>query len=227
MIISNCDTTDDWATSAGGVLSIDNADKKEGVGSLKNTIAAPGIGTVYQTTYNPALTWDLSAKKHILLWLLSDRANTDFTYVRFVIVEGANWRAWNLTFSAGEWTAIKKLLSTGDLESDPAPDLTLIDSIKIQFQAADITAFYKKIDIVWVSRQSYDMSIPLQTEYAYIGADMYVGEARPGSSPYSSKWRIKKVFNYTTNVSRIRWANGNARFNKVWANYASYTYENL
>lgn len=67
----------------------------------------------------------------------------------------------------------------------------------------------------------------LQTEYAYVGTDMYVGEARPGSSPGSAKWRIYRIFNYATNPSRERWANGNARFNKIWANYASYTYENL
>jgi len=67
----------------------------------------------------------------------------------------------------------------------------------------------------------------LQTEYAYVGNDMYVGEARPGSSPGSAKWRIYKIFFYNTNPTRERWANGNARFNKIWANYASYTYVNL
>ena len=67
----------------------------------------------------------------------------------------------------------------------------------------------------------------LQAEYAYVGADMYIGEARHGSSPQSAKWRIKKIFNFTSSVTRERWANGNARFDKVWENHASYTYENL
>jgi len=225
MIISTCDATDDWT---GADLSIDTDDKKEGTGSLKDTVVAPVVDTSYNTIYNPDGTWDLSVKKHMLFWLISDRASSAFTICILVLYDtGGNWRYWNLTFAAGEWTAQKKLLSTGDEESGTPPDLALIDNVEVRFKAADITAFYKKIDIVWVSRQSYDMNIPLQTEYAYIGADMYVGEARPGSSPNSSKWRIKKVFNYTTNVSRERWANGNARFNKIWANYASYTYENL
>jgi len=67
----------------------------------------------------------------------------------------------------------------------------------------------------------------LQTEYAYVGNDMYIGEARPGSSPDSPKWRIKKIFDYAANPTRERWADGNTRFDKVWGNYASYTYENL
>ena len=67
----------------------------------------------------------------------------------------------------------------------------------------------------------------LQTELAYQGNDMFIGEARPGSSPGSAKWRISRVYDYATTARRTRWANGNARFNKIWANYASYTYENL
>jgi len=229
MIISTCDTTDDWTATAGGVLSIDNADYKEGTGSLKDTSPTPPIiGSTYVAVYNPFGSWDWSGKKHVLFWFKCDRANTDFTKAIVEILDTlGNWRRWNLTFAAGVWTVQKKLLLTGDLESGVPPDLASIDRIQVWVQAADITAFYKMIDIVWVSRQSYDMSISLQREYAYIGADMYVGEARPGSSPQSSKWRIKKVFNYTTNVSRERWANGNARFNKIWANYASYTYVNL
>ena len=62
-----------------------------------------------------------------------------------------NWRYWNLTFSAGEWMAVKKLLSTGDSESVVPPDLALIDLDQIRFQAKDTTPFYKKIDDVRVT----------------------------------------------------------------------------
>ena len=67
----------------------------------------------------------------------------------------------------------------------------------------------------------------LQSEYAYVGTDMYIGEARPGSSPGSAKWRIKRIYNYTTSVIRERWADGNARFDKIWSRHGSYTYMEL
>jgi len=144
-ILSACDATTDWTGTA---LSIDNADYKEGSGSLKDTDAAPAPAGWYVTTYNPAGTWDLTNNTHVLFWLKCDRPNTAFTVARFRIQEGANWREWNLTFAAGEWTAVKELLSTGDAESGAPPDLALITSIAIQFQAADGIPFYKKIDHV-------------------------------------------------------------------------------
>ena len=53
---------------------------------------------------------------------------------------------------------------------------------------------------------------------------VYVGEARPGSSLMSLKWRIYKLTYLETNVIRTSWAGGNARFNKRWDNRALYTY---
>lgn len=145
--ISPCDATTDWTTSEGGSLSVDTDDKKEGTGSLKNTVAEPTIDTAYQTIYNPTGSWDWSAKKHILFWLKCDRAHTVFSLAELVIRDTLNnWRAWNVTFSAGEWTAFKFLLSTGDGESGTPPDLALIDKVYIQFKAADTIPFYKKID---------------------------------------------------------------------------------
>jgi hypothetical protein len=146
-IISNCDATADWIVSAGGFLSIDTNDKKEGTGSLKNTVAEPVIDTSYVTYYNPTGSWDWSNKKHILFWLKCDRPNTAFTSTYFTIYDtSGNWKTWLLTFSAGEWTAVKKLLSTGDSESETPPDLALIDYVRLTFKAADTTPFYKKID---------------------------------------------------------------------------------
>ena len=145
-LLSACDATTDWVTELGS-LSIDTADKKEGIGSLKDNVASPVATTWYETYYNPTGSWDWSAKKHLLFWLKCDRASTVFTVARLFIMDtSGNWRAWFLTFSAGEWTAVKLLLSTGDWESGTPPNLALIDKVYVGFQAADTTAFYKKID---------------------------------------------------------------------------------
>ena len=142
--LSRCDVTTDWA---GTSLSIDTEDKKEGIGSLKDSVAAPIVDSYYGTDYNPVGSWDFSDKKNIFFWLKSDRDNTAFTCAVLKIADtSANYRWWNLTFSAGEWTAINKLLSTGDGETETPPDLALINSIQVFFQAADTTPFYKKID---------------------------------------------------------------------------------
>ncbi|GAH37238.1 unnamed protein product, partial [marine sediment metagenome] len=143
--ISACDATDDWA---GNDLSIDEVDKKEGTGSLED--ASPGVPvalTTYSTTYDPDESWDWSDKKHILLWFKCDRADGAFDSARLYIYDtGDNWRYWTLTFAAGEWTAVKELLSTGDDESIAPPNLALIDYVQVRFVTADNTAFYKKID---------------------------------------------------------------------------------
>ncbi|MCK4784544.1 MAG: LamG domain-containing protein [Desulfobacteraceae bacterium] len=142
--LNACDATTDWT---GTSLSIDTADKKEGTGSLKDAVASPAADTNYTTIYDPTGSWDWSAKKHILLWLKSDRANTAFTYAFLIIYDTlGNWRYWNLTFSAGEWTAGKLLLSAGDDESETPPDLALINQVRVLFKTADTTPFYKKID---------------------------------------------------------------------------------
>ena len=156
-VISTGDATTDWTGTA---LSIDTSDKKEGTGSLKDTVATPVATTYYDTIYNPTGSWDWSAKKHILFWFKSNRANTAFIDASLVIYDiSGNYRYWNLTFSADEWTAVKKLLSTGDGEGAPPPNLALIDKIQVEFETVDTTAFYKKIDNVWVSRQPYDSSL--------------------------------------------------------------------
>jgi len=147
-LISACDATTDWSGTA---LSIDTDDKKEGTGSLKDTVAEPVVDVSYVTQYNPGGTWDWSAKKHILFWLKSDRAITAFKYARVRIYDTlGNSRYWSLTFSAGEWTAFKFLLSTGDWESGTPPNLALINKVYIYFNAKDTTPFYKKIDHVRV-----------------------------------------------------------------------------
>ena len=106
------------------------------------------------------------------MWLYCDRASTAFTYTLLRIWEGANWRRWNLAFSAGGWTAVKLLLLTGDSQTATPPNLALIDEVEIYFRAADTTPFYKKVDDVRVGVEEYEAMIiePLSPPQ-YIGQD--------------------------------------------------------
>lgn len=61
-------------------------------------------------------------------------------------------------------------------------------------------------------------------DYAGGNSPVYIGEARPGSSFMSLKWRIYRLTYLGVNPVRTSWANGNARFNKRWDNRALYTY---
>jgi len=182
--INDCDTLTDWTASLGGVLSIDEADKKEGTGSLKNTIASPEIGTYYKTIYAPTGTWDWSNKESILFWLNCDRPSIEIEAPRLLMQDiSGNWRTWTLVFSAGEWTAYKFLLSTGDDQSEIAPDLTLIVLIYVYFKAADETAFYKKIDDVRVTAKPSLINTAVGHVF---GGDDYVGIFHGGSINSSS-----------------------------------------
>ncbi|MCK4793582.1 MAG: LamG domain-containing protein [Desulfobacteraceae bacterium] len=146
--LNTCDAMTDWTTQNGS-LSIDATDKKEGMGSLKDNVASPAAGSLYYTGYDPAGAWDWSAKKYILFWFKCDRASTAFDPLdcRLILRDTSNnWRVWDLTFSAGEWTAFKFLLSTGDNESGTPPDLASVDTVRVRLKTIDTTPFYKKID---------------------------------------------------------------------------------
>jgi len=155
VLISACDVTTDWNATTGGSLSIDTSDKKEGTGSLKNTVAAPTSPNLYLTTYNPTGTWDWSSNTYISFWFKCDRPSTAFTNVRLRIFEGGNARWWDMTFSAGEWTAFKFLLSVGDGETPAPPNLALINTVQVYILTADTTPFYKKIDHVRLDDDVY------------------------------------------------------------------------
>lgn len=153
-VLSTCDATTDWI---GAALTIDTVDKKEGSGSLKDTVATPSIESWCATIYNETGLWDLSTKKHILLWLYCDRASTAFTEAWIMVQDTTgDYRYWNLTFAAGEWTAFKLLLSAGDGDSG-TPDLALITNLQITFLTADTDAFYKKIDYIRLTEHSQGM----------------------------------------------------------------------
>jgi YD repeat-containing protein len=54
---------------------------------------------------------------------------------------------------------------------------------------------------------------------------LYIGEADPGYSVASARWRIKKLtYDASDNVSAIEWASGNLNFDKVWNSRTTYAY---
>ena len=66
----------------------------------------------------------------------------------------------------------------------------------------------------------------LDKRYAYSGSNVeYIGEARPGSSPASTVWRIKKLtYDGSNNPLVESWADGTDAFAKAWDVRGSYTY---
>lgn len=51
----------------------------------------------------------------------------------------------------------------------------------------------------------------------------YIGRAVPGSNPASAVWQIKKV-SVSGAVTTIAWADGDTKYDNVWANRATLTY---
>ena len=52
---------------------------------------------------------------------------------------------------------------------------------------------------------------------------IYIGEATFGADENAAVWRIRKLPTVGTVLS-IQWADGNQKFDNVWANRASLTY---
>jgi len=168
-VISNCEVTTDWTASAGGSLSLDNVDPKQGTNSLKNTVATPSSPTEYTTTYEPSGTWDMSNDgENLDFWFKSNRDETAYTHARVYIYEGANYRYWDLAYTVDTWTHYDKLIATGDGVSGTPPDLTIIDKVVFNIKAADATTFNCNIDWVegrWGYVAVYHMSSEEPTTY--------------------------------------------------------------
>ena len=66
----------------------------------------------------------------------------------------------------------------------------------------------------------------LQQKIDYSGGSnpIYVGEAIPGTSPATARWRIKMLTYSGTNVVISAWASGTDAFDKIWTSRATYTY---
>ena len=66
---------------------------------------------------------------------------------------------------------------------------------------------------------------PLTIIVAYSGDNPeYVGWAAPGTATSASTWRIMKVTWSGSNPTNVKWADGDAKFDNVWDNRASYSY---
>lgn len=66
----------------------------------------------------------------------------------------------------------------------------------------------------------------LDKRYSYSGSNVeYIGEARPGTSPGSSAWRIRKItYDGSNNPLLESWAGASDAFDKAWNVRGSYTY---
>ena len=54
---------------------------------------------------------------------------------------------------------------------------------------------------------------------------IYVGEALPGTAKSATGWRIKKItWDVNGNPTDIAWASSTMLFDKIFNNYAGYTY---
>lgn len=54
---------------------------------------------------------------------------------------------------------------------------------------------------------------------------IYVGEADPGTTKASAKWRIKKLtLDANDNPTDVQWAGGSMDFDKVWNSRTTYIY---
>ena len=53
----------------------------------------------------------------------------------------------------------------------------------------------------------------------------YVGEAPPGTSQGTARWRIKKItYDASNNATDVQWASGTNEFDKEWDKRENYTY---
>lgn len=61
--------------------------------------------------------------------------------------------------------------------------------------------------------------------YNASGFAEYVGIAKPGTATSSAGWQIKKMtYDASNRVTDVKWAGGNAKFNKIWDSRATYSY---
>ena len=56
------------------------------------------------------------------------------------------------------------------------------------------------------------------------GLPIYVGWAAPGTAKTAASWQIQKLTYSGTVMTDVQWASGNADFDKIWNNRASYSY---
>ena len=70
-----------------------------------------------------------------------------------------------------------------------------------------------------------DTTYSMYLTYDASNNPVYIGEAVPGSATSDAVWRIKKLSaDASNNITSILWADGTAKFIKIWDNRSDYTY---
>jgi len=165
-----------------------DADKKEGTYSLKDTIASPIAATNYDTVYTPASPLNLGARQ-IDFWFKCDRASTAFTDTTLRITDGSYTQSTSIgAYSANTWTRVRITLSA-------SLNRAAITGITFRTTAADTTAFYKLIDIVYANGNSVEASGQIDGAQSFDGVDDYVDCGNPSSLNQLPEFTWESWFN--------------------------------
>lgn len=179
-VLDPCDALTLWS---GESLSLDTGDKKEGTGSVKNTI--PAVAETYYTTWTPAEAVDLTHHRYISVWLKCSLASTAFTEARLELwSDGASHYFHDLEFSADTWTRFDVEIRNPS-GSSGSPTLSIIATIRIRLDT-DGTACTLKLD--WLTKNpvacqnvviSDDAAVVATTEYTISPSGMVVFDTAP------------------------------------------------
>ena len=69
-------------------------------------------------------------------------------------------------------------------------------------------------------------NVEMRQEFNGSGQPLYVGTAKPGTTPSQGKWAIKKfLYDGSSRQIAITWADNTGHEVKVWDDRATYTYQ--
>lgn len=72
---------------------------------------------------------------------------------------------------------------------------------------------------------SRDMGFDQKIEYDVSNNPIYVGRTFPNVQTSTASWQIYRMkYDSNNNMTDLRWADGNDKFDKIWDNRATYTY---
>ena len=93
----------------------------------------------------------------------------------------------------------------------------IYDPTKKKFVAEDFISI--------INRLKAELEVQYNKLIDYVDADnyYYIGEALPGTGESDAKWRIKRIEEVGDDYN-ILWAEGNADFDKIWDDRATFTY---
>lgn len=80
---------------------------------------------------------------------------------------------------------------------------------------------------IWNEQEVYtrDAGLDMRNEVDGSNNVVYVGRAFPGAADSEAKWQIYKMaYDTSNNLTKLRWANGDDKMDKVWDSRSTYTY---